>query len=198
VEHDAWLIDLDGTLYYPLPLKLAMAAEVVLLGTRAIGTLRRFRHEHEELRALPEQGEVPYRTQLERTAVALGGTADQVEAVVAEWMQARPCPWIRRFRRKNLLAEIEHFRNAGGKTAIVSDYPARRKLDALGAAALFDAIVANGEPGGPRRLKPSPEGYLLAAERLGVRPEKCLVIGDRDDADGLAARAAHMAFRRIG
>ena len=46
-------------------------------------------------------------------------------------------------------------------------------------------------------LKPHPEGYLSAAERLGVAPSACLVIGDRDDADGAAARAAGMAVHII-
>ncbi len=42
-----------------------------------------------------------------------------------------------------------------------------------------------------RRGKPDPEGYLLAAERLGVAPERCLVI--EDTPAGLeAARAAGM------
>ena len=83
----------------------------------------------------------------------------------------------------------------GGRTAVVSDYPARKKLAALGEPELFEVVVASGEPGGPKRLKPDPEGYLRAAEALGVRPERCLVIGDRDDADGAAARAAGMQFR---
>lgn len=42
-----------------------------------------------------------------------------------------------------------------------------------------------------RRGKPDPEGYLMAAERLGVAPERCLVI--EDTPAGLeAARAAGM------
>ncbi len=79
----------------------------------------------------------------------------------------------------------------------MSDYPARRKLEASGVAELFEQVVANGEQGGPGRLKPWPDGYLLAAEQLGVAPGECLVIGDRADADGEAARRAGMAFRRI-
>ena len=67
----------------------------------------------------------------------------------------------------------------------------------MGAPDLFDVIVASGEENGPRRLKPDPEGYLRAAELLQVAPERCLVIGDRDDADGGAARAANMAFRLV-
>jgi HAD superfamily hydrolase (TIGR01549 family) len=96
-----------------------------------------------------------------------------------------------------LLEELRAFRAEGGRTALVSDYPAELKLAALGVRSLFEIVVANGEPNGPRRLKPHPEGFLRAAEQLGVAPERCLVIGDRRDADGEAARAAHMSFRLI-
>jgi putative hydrolase of the HAD superfamily len=113
-------------------------------------------------------------------------------------MIERPAKWLPLFRRRSLLDEIRAFREAGGRTALVSDYPARRKLEALGAAPLFDVVVASGEPAGPRRLKPHPNGMLGAASALGIDPARCLVIGDRPDADGLAASAAGMAFRHIG
>jgi phosphoglycolate phosphatase/putative hydrolase of the HAD superfamily len=80
----------------------------------------------------------------------------------------------------------------------VSDYPATSKLLALGLSDYFDQVVSNGETEGLRRIKPSPDGYLLAAQLLGCDPEECLVIGDRDDADGAAARAAGMRFRLVG
>jgi len=112
-------------------------------------------------------------------------------------MFVRPGKWITRFARSSLLTEVRDFKAQGGRTALVSDYPAERKLDALGCRELFDVIVANGEKNGPCRLKPDPEGYLLAARLLDVAPAACLVIGDRDDADGAAARAAGMSFRLI-
>ncbi len=62
---------------------------------------------------------------------------------------------------------------------------------------VFQVVVANGEPDGPTWIKPDPSGYLSAAERLGIAASRCLVIGDRDDADGKAARAANMAFRLV-
>lgn len=197
-SYDAWLLDLDGTLYHPTPVKLAMAVELALFGWGVVGAIRRFRSEHELLRAedLPVL-ESPYRTQLERTAAALGLETSKLEAVIASWMQERPGKWIRAFRRSALLLELEAFRGAGGKTALVSDYPARAKLRALGVDALFDVVVASGEPGGPRHLKPNPDGYRTAAERLGVSPARCLVLGDRADADGLAAEALGMAFRLV-
>jgi len=112
-------------------------------------------------------------------------------------MVTRPGPWLARFARRELLAELAAYRATGGKTALVSDYPATSKLEALGARELFDVVVCCGEPGGPPRLKPDPAGMLLAASKLGVPPEQCLVLGDRQDADGLAAERAGMAFRWV-
>jgi HAD superfamily hydrolase (TIGR01549 family) len=199
LEHDAWLVDLDGTLYAGRPVKLALAAELALQGLRAVQTLRRFRSEHEHLRRTQaEPSSSPYRLQLERTAEALGVDAVVVEAQVREWMIERPGKWLRRFRRRALLAELEAFRASGGRLALVSDYPARRKLEALGCSALFEFVVANGEEGGPSWLKPHPDGFLRACEQLRVAPGRCLVLGDRHDADGEGARRAGMAFRRVG
>lgn len=194
----AWLVDLDGTLYTARWVKLAMAAELALRGWGAVSTLRRFRREHELLRdELDREVESPFSLQVERTAAALSVDRVLVERRVTEWMIERPRKWIRRFKRQGLLDEIASFRAGGGKTALVSDYPASAKLAALEATALFDAVVASGEAGGPRRLKPHPDGYLEAARRLNVAPNECLVIGDREDADGAAARAAGMAFRKV-
>ena len=194
-DHDAWLVDLDGTLYRPGPLKLMMAVELALLGAPAIGAIRKFRAEHERLRAERVACESPFELQLERAARAAGIETQRMRTLVEEWMVRRPARRLARVRRHELFDEVERFRAAGGRTAIVSDYPARAKLAGLGATALFEVVVANGEPGGPTELKPSPVGYLAAASRLGVAPARCLVIGDRDDADGEAARRAGMAFR---
>jgi HAD superfamily hydrolase (TIGR01549 family) len=139
----------------------------------------------------------PYRAQIERTAALLDRDPGEVSDLVEDWMQRRPSRWLGLLRRRGLVEEIRAHRARGGRTAIVSDYPARRKLSALGVADLFDVVVASGEPDGPEQLKPDPAGYLLAAERLAVEPARCLVIGDRDDADGAAARAAGMAFRKV-
>jgi HAD superfamily hydrolase (TIGR01549 family) len=196
-EHDAWLVDLDGTLYRAGPLKLAMAAELAFFGVTSAALLRRFRKEHEHVRELGLEGD-PFRIQILRTAEALGRSPDEIESVVRNWMIERPSRWLARFRRTSLLEEIAAFRAQGGRTALVSDYPARRKLEALGASELFDVVVASGEPGGPERLKPHPSGMLRAAAALEVPPARCLVIGDRDDADGRAAASAGMAFRLMG
>ena len=104
---------------------------------------------------------------------------------------------MRLFRRKTLLRRIDTFRSAGGRTAIVSDYPAEPKLERMGIRHMFDCVVASGEHPELRRMKPAPDAFLLAARTLGVEPSECLIIGDREDADGRAARAANMEFELI-
>jgi HAD superfamily hydrolase (TIGR01509 family) len=198
VGYRAWLVDLDGTLYGALPVKLAMALELLLFGLGDLKAVRAFRCEHEALRRLGGAFEPsPFREQLRRAALKSGIDEAALERIVATWMQKRPCKWIRRFQNRALIAELRAFRANGGKLALVSDYPGTLKLEAMGLQDCFDVVVCNGEPGGPTRLKPAPDGYLLAAERLGCEPAGCLVIGDRDDADGAAARAGGMGFRKV-
>lgn len=199
LPYRAWLCDLDGTLYRQRPLRAAMAAELALGGWRVVRLLRHMRHELEAMRSDERyaQGD-PFAEQVRRVAERLALPPQHVEQAVRQWMIRRPGKWLWWFRRQELLARIARFRAGGGRTAIVSDYPARDKLHSLGVSDLFDYVVASGEPDGPPRLKPWPDGYLLAAERLGLAPAECLVIGDRRDADGLAAQRAGMAFEWIG
>jgi len=198
VDVRAWLVDLDGTLYNATLVKTAMALDLVTVGVGVISVVREFRKNHQRLREqLSDPVENAFAMQMELTATACAIEPAHLEAIVREWMIRRPSKWIRRFPRRKLLQEIAVFRSGGGLAAIVSDYPAKEKLEALGATGLFDVVVANGEALGPGRLKPWPDGYLAAAEHLGVAPGECLVIGDRRDLDGEAAYRAGMAFRLV-
>jgi HAD superfamily hydrolase (TIGR01509 family) len=67
--------------------------------------------------------------------------------------------------------------------------PLRRNLTTAGLIDLFDPHVFSASQ--VARGKPHPDVFLLAAERMGARPERCLVI--EDSAPGVtAARAAGM------
>jgi phosphoglycolate phosphatase/putative hydrolase of the HAD superfamily len=200
-SYDAWLVDLDGTLYWQRPVRWLMAAELLLFAPHRIRAVQCFRREQERIRRHPPTGEspcCPYQSQLSQAATVLGCPPGQLTEIVRYWMEERPGKWLRLFRRRGLVSEIEAFRAAGGKTAVVSDYPASCKLASMRVESLFDAVVACGEPGGPRALKPDPAGYLQAAALVEVPASRCLVIGDRDVADGEAARRAGMDFRLIG
>ncbi len=200
----AWLIDLDGTLYRARGVKWAMGLELLLLGAPEIKILRPFRQSHEALREeLAKNNELeflptPFDEQIRRTAQCLSLSEEKVRASVMHWMVERPGKWIHKFARQDLLERIGEFRAQGGKTALVSDYPASKKLEALGATHLFDAVICSGETEGLTRLKPCPDGLQLAARTLQVEPGACLVLGDRLDADGAAAKNAGMDFELVG
>jgi phosphoglycolate phosphatase len=62
----------------------------------------------------------------------------------------------------------------------------RPLLERAGLARRFDVIVSGDTVA---RKKPDPAAFLFACEKLGVSPEKALVVGDSEN-DVLAARAA--------
>lgn len=80
----------------------------------------------------------------------------------------------------------------GLRLAVVSnwDVALHEHLEELGLADHFETVVTSAEAGAP---KPDPRIFALALERLDVRPERALHIGDAE-ADEEGARAAGMAF----
>lgn len=78
------------------------------------------------------------------------------------------------------LALIRALRGAGIRTAVVSaSRNCQAVLDSVGAAALFDAKV-DGSDAQREQLagKPAPDTFVAAARRLGVRPERAVVVED--------------------
>jgi len=75
---------------------------------------------------------------------------------------------------RKLLQELQR---AGVRQAIASSAP-QENIDALvnefNMASFFQAIVSGCE----LKSKPDPATFLLAAERLGVKPQRCVVIED--------------------
>ncbi|WP_329844490.1 HAD family phosphatase [Stenotrophomonas sepilia] len=70
---------------------------------------------------------------------------------------------------------------------------ANRKLTAAGLLPYFDAVITSGDVARP---KPAPDIYLLAAQRLGQAPERCLALED-SPAGTRAALAAGMTVIQV-
>ncbi|MFH1403354.1 MAG: TIGR02253 family HAD-type hydrolase [Candidatus Altiarchaeota archaeon] len=78
----------------------------------------------------------------------------------------------------------------GLKTGVVTDgVPVKQweKLIMLGLGDFFDVVVVNSEGG---RVKPDPTSLIEAAEKVGVDPSECMIVGDRLDRDILAGNRA--------
>jgi HAD superfamily hydrolase (TIGR01509 family) len=149
-------------------------------------------------------------TAAEAHGMFLGKTVEGVlEAIAAKTGKRPSAAWVynwafataHAFHRE--LAVVEHLRDAveelrgrGHRLAVASQSPLARvqfSLEVTGLAPLFGehvyvtSMVA--------RPKPSPDIYLLAAEKLGVSPADCVVI---EDSPAGAAAALTAGMRAIG
>jgi len=90
---------------------------------------------------------------------------------------------------------LEYLKGKGYQLGIVTDTDGTRgikemRLKQLDFIKNFDVVIISGED--TARTKPDPEPFLLAAERLGVRPEECVFVGDKPFTDIDGGRAAGM------
>lgn len=93
---------------------------------------------------------------------------------------------------------LEHIEQQHGRIpfAVVSGSErasVQASLRAIGLLQKFQTLVCAGDYD---RSKPDPEAFLMAAERLGVSPESCLVFEDTQMGVD-AAKAAGMAWVRV-
>ena len=93
------------------------------------------------------------------------------------------------------VAALRALRAAGLELACVANWDVSLEphLRRAGVASYFTTIVSSAEAGA---AKPDPAPFLLALERVGVRPARALHIGD-DGVDVEGARAAGLAFEPV-
>lgn len=93
---------------------------------------------------------------------------------LAEFRQAF---WAGNRLDEELLALIRHLRDAGYRTALLSNAPAglRQRLDQLGIADAFEVIVISGCEG---LMKPDPAIFELTLARVGVAAEEAIFVDD--------------------
>lgn len=131
------------------------------------------------------------RVLVQRAFLASGAPAPDVDAATARWFEiygsalasfSKPYP--------NVAATLAALRKRGRKLGVCTnkaDALAIRLLETLDLAGHFDAIVGGDVP----HRKPDPRHLLATAERLGVPPGSCLMVGDSPN-DAAAAKAARM------
>jgi FMN phosphatase YigB (HAD superfamily) len=199
----ALILDVDGTLYRQAPVRRAMARRIVRThatrpwtGMRVARVLVAYREAQETLRASGFQGDVALaqtRLAAERTRV----DPEEVAKLARRWMEEAPLDVIASSGRPGLVEALGAAAGRGIKLAALSDYPAERKLEALGVADRFDVILSAQDPR-VQAFKPSPRGLLVALSELDVEPSDALYVGDRADVDVAAAAAADVRCLLIG
>jgi putative hydrolase of the HAD superfamily len=84
---------------------------------------------------------------------------------------------------------LESFRAAGLKTGLLSDFPPETKLEYLGLAGLWDAVLCSERVGA---LKPDPRPFEELAAALSLKPEQILYVGNSFRYDVAGAKRAGM------
>jgi HAD superfamily hydrolase (TIGR01509 family) len=189
------IFDLDGTLYEQRPLRRAMAARLArtyvlrpVRGYRVLRILAAYRRAQEDLRGAALSDDLA-RAQVELAAKTSGADPGTVEIVVDRWMTTVPLELLARFARPGVGTALTTLRSRGLRLAVLSDYPAASKLDALGLSDRFDLVASSDDPG-IGTFKPDPRGLEVVLARLGVEGHEAVYVGDRLDVDAVAARAA--------
>lgn len=190
------LFDVDGTLYRQRPLRLRMAVELATLAfTRPLRApsvwraLGEYRKAQEALRAQRDGSDAA--RQIALAAERAGMTTTDVAAIVDEWMIERPLKHLAGCRARGLVELLDFLRARRVRVGILSDYPAAKKLDALGIRHYFSLVLCGGDPD-VAAFKPNPRGFLAASARWQLDPADILYVGDRADADAAGAAAANM------
>jgi len=192
---DAVILDVDGTLFDHLAMRPSMAAALlrhVLTqrhGWRDLFVIWVFRRVRTRL-AIAEAGEIG-RREFEITSESTGVSVAEVEKIVARWLYQEPLSVMNRHVFSGVDEFLTTLKERGIRTGVFSDYSAEDKLRTLG---LSVDVVRDASATDIARLKPNPTGFLRVAELLGISPARCLVIGDRDDRDGAAAKRGGFVF----
>ena len=84
---------------------------------------------------------------------------------------------------------IRKIKDAGCKVALLSDFPPEQKGELWGIKAMADLSMGTEECGA---LKPNPIAFVKMAEKLGIKPENILYVGNSYKYDVVGSKAAGM------
>lgn len=194
----AVIFDLDGTLYNFkwLPLRLMWSLPTDILRIKADREVRK------KLKgcdlATPEAYLAEYgRLMAKKTDFK---SQDALNWYANRYMGTMCFLLKRYYSQRPQLAEVfARLHQQKIKIAVFSDYPRVhqriRALDFSDETMSTISGIFSAQDFGSQ--KPAPRPFLEIAANLGVTPNQCLVVGDRDDTDGTGARATGMNFIQI-
>lgn len=183
--------DIDGTLYPGWRLALRVMPFMI----RNARLMRAFRAVRQELRREQRTALIPFEdfffAQATRIAPRVGLSAEEVRAFLDTALYRG---WRRHFLHikpfPHVLSSVLELRRHGLKIALLSDFPPSQKGCLWGVRALCDVTLGTEEIGS---LKPSPRAFYALAQRLNLRCEEILYVGNSvHDVEG-----AHTAGMRI-
>lgn len=187
---DLVVFDVDGTLYDQKQLRLTMLLQllkhaVTKLDVSIFPVIKHYR----KIRETMGDDEVfDFEAKLVKQTSELTGQSEaNVTAIIHEWIETRPLPYLATARYEGLVPLFAAIKKQGKILGILSDYKATAKVNALGLSA---DLIISAQDAEVNVLKPHPKGLEAIASKAGVAMDRAILIGDRDERDGEAARRA--------
>lgn len=175
----AIIFDIDSTLYT----NAAYAFEQVDCQVREFARQRGITAE--EARKMVSDYRKKFAREHNGSKVSLGNTLLAFGAPISqsvEWRRALLEPADFLGRDEKLIATLTALQKKYKLICVTNNpvLPARKTLEAIGVSEFFPDIVGLDTC---LKSKPAVEPFMTAVERLGVKPEQCLSVGDRYDMD---------------
>ena len=195
LDYKAWVIDFDGTFFYQLPVRIFMAAWLLIyylprpLHWKELFILMDYRRVREKLFAAESANF--YELQLKNLSERYNVGVEEILKIVTSWTIEKPQFLIKKFQRKKLIAAIKFAQLRGVKIVIYSDNQVDEKIKALDFVPDYafwsdDDLI--------KCMKPDSKGLNNILNFLCLKPAEVLYIGDRDDRDGICAKSAGVKY----
>lgn len=185
--------DVDGTLYDIRSMRKAMFKELLVglflrkISFQEIRILHSYRKTLENLRK-----EVIYSDQslsgfhTREVSEKVGCTSEMVETVVNKWMIDVPCGKMHGLIWPDIKDTLIKLTEKGYCLAVLSDYPAKKKVEAMGLNNVFEVILSCQDEGS-RGYKPNTNGFQNIIQFFDAKPCECIYIGDSYERDVIGA-----------
>lgn len=201
-DYKAVIFDLDGTLYYQKPFRIRMLLYLIGYalahpsGVKDIFLIQKYRQIRENWDEIEQKGS--YREDMDldsRQFAYVAGikrvSPERVRNAVRLFMLEAPPKLLPAYRDDVIAALIDKLHEKGVKVVVYSDYPVKDKLEALAVKA--DACFTSADEA-IGCMKPDPKGLGIILKTLGISAEEAIMIGDRYEKDGLAAKRNNMDY----
>jgi HAD superfamily hydrolase (TIGR01549 family) len=197
-EYKAVIFDMDGTLYFQKPFRIRMLMFLIShalthpSSIKDLFVIKKYRKVREHWEDVPHNdiGNLDD-IQYEYVAKLKNTTKEHVGEIVKFYMHEAPLKLLYRYRDNELAHTIETLHDKNIKVIIYSDYPAEDKLYALGIKADGCYCSSDDRIG---TMKPDPKGLGVILSDYNMKSDEALMVGDRYEKDGLAAKAINMDY----
>jgi len=173
-DYKALILDMDGTLYYQIPLRICMAFELFFYYICHLNKISEL------------LGVYKYRKKNE------SGELQKQDVNVVVWMQKNPKKYVRFFRDKKLINFVQTMQRQGVKTVVYSDYPLKEKLGSL--LPFEPDFTFSADDAEIQCVKPNNKGLLHIVNTLNLPIEDIIFIGDRFEKDAECAKKTGMDY----